>query len=382
MIYLDHNASSPLDDRVVEAIQPYLKSFFGNPSSLHRLGRLSRGAIDQAREQVAQLVGASASQVVFTSSGTEANNLAIQGWASANPTGSIVAGATEHPSVTGPVAALARRGRQTGLAPVDTRGLIRCDHLQALLDGRPALVSVMSANNETGVIQDLAGLAAALEGGGAVMHTDAVQAAGKMEVDFKRLGVGMMSLSGHKIGAPKGVGALVIAPGVTLEPMLYGGGQETGLRAGTENVAAIVGFGKAAELVRSELAPRMSRLRRLRDRLENGLAGLAQVTVFAKDSPRLCNTVQFGLAGIDGETLVMLLDRAGIALSSGSACASGGGEPSPVLNAMGIADDLAKSAVRVSLGPGNTDAEVDRLLAALTELRQGNRTNYREVART
>lgn len=368
MIYFDHNASSPLDDRVEEAVRPYLKSLIGNPSSLHRLGRLSRGAIDQAREQIANLVGAPPSQVVFTSSGTEANNLALQGWALANPTGLILAGATEHPSVTAPVEVLARRGRAAVLAPVDQFGQIQIDRLLELAEKRPALVSIMLANNETGVIQDLAGIAQALEGKGVLLHTDAVQAVGKMAVDWVGLGVGMMTLSGHKIGAPKGVGALVIGQGIVLEPLLYGGGQEAGLRAGTENVAAIVGFGKAAEFARAELDDRQFRMRRLRERFEAGLAGLARVTVFAQSVARLCNTVQFGVAGIDGETLVMLLDRAGIALSSGSACASGGGQPSPVLTAMGVAPEIAKSAVRVSLGPANTEAEIDRLLVVLSEL--------------
>ncbi|NJD08784.1 MAG: cysteine desulfurase [Methylococcaceae bacterium] len=368
MIYLDHNASSPLDERVEEAIRPYQNKFFGNPSSLHRHGRLCRDAINRARAQVAQLVGAQPSQIVFTSGGTEANNLAIQGWAAAHPSGIVVAGATEHPSVIEPLEVLARRGKPIARIAVDASGMIHPANLRTMVNDRKALVSIMLANNETGVIQDCKALAQALEGTEAVLHTDAVQAVGKIPVNFEQLGGGLMTLSGHKIGAPQGIGALVIGPGIRLEPLLYGGGQESGLRAGTENVAAIVGFGKAAELARIELAERRERLLRLRDRLEHRLNRLAGTTIFAQNAPRLCNTVQFGVSGIDGETLVMFLDRAGIALSSGSACASGGGEPSPVLTAMGIPAELAKSAVRVSLGPGNTEKDIDRLIEVLTQL--------------
>jgi len=368
MIYLDHNATTPPDDRVREAMGPFLGGFFGNPSSLHRLGRLSRNAIDRAREQVAALVGARPSQVIFTSGGTEANNLAISGWAAAHPGGLIAVGATEHPSVTGPAAVWQRRGHPVAQIRVDGLGVLCPLHLRQVLDRRPALVSVMLANNETGVIQDLAPVAEVARACGATLHSDAVQAAGKMAVDFASLGLQLMSLSGHKIGAPKGIGALVLDSSVKLEPILCGGGQEAGMRAGTENVAAIVGFGTAAELAARDLGTRQDHLTQLRHRLESGLAGMVGVTLFAAAADRLCNTVQFGCAGIEGETLVMLLDRAGIALSSGSACASGGGEPSPVLSAMGYPADVAKTAVRASLGATTSAADVDGLLHALAGL--------------
>jgi cysteine desulfurase len=366
MIYLDHNATTPLDERVLEAMRPYLGPFFGNPSSLHRLGRMSRSAIDTAREQVATLAGARSSEVIFTASGTEADNLAIKGLAGRMPLGTIAVGATEHPAVSAPFDYLARHGWKVERLPVDAEGRLSkawCEIFARADDLRFA--SLMLANNETGVIQDLSDLAEAARERGVWLHTDAVQAAGKIPLDFRGLGVHLMSLSAHKLYGPKGAGALIADASVPLEPLLHGGGQERELRGGTENVAALVGFGKAAELARLELESRRTHLRKLRDRLEAGLAQLGGVTIFARTAERLPNTVQFALAGIDGEALVMALDRRGFALSSGSACASGAGEPSPVLLAMGVQPDLAKGAVRVSLGTGNGEADIARFIEAL-----------------
>jgi len=365
VIYLDHNASSPLDERVLEAMRPYLSTFYGNPSSLHRLGRISRGAIDTARGQVAALVGAQPAEIVFTSGGTEANNLAIKGLAGRLQPGTVALGATEHPSVSAPMARLRLRGFKIHTLAVDGAGRLAEAGLAALAASDLRFASVMLANNETGVIQDISRLAETVRAAGAYLHCDAVQAAGKMPVDFKTCGAHLLTLSSHKIHGPKGVGALVVGKTVELEPLLEGGGQERDLRSGTENVAAIVGFGKAAELALAELESRRAHWLALRRRLEAGLAQLPGVTVFAQNAPRLPNTIQFGLSGIDGEALLMALDRKGFAVSSGSACASGAGEPSPVLLAMGVDVETAKSAIRASLGKDNRETDIDAFIAAL-----------------
>jgi cysteine desulfurase len=368
MIYFDHNATTPLDERVLDAMVPYLGAFYGNPSSLYRMGRVCRGAVDTAREQVAALVGAHPSEVVFTSGGTEANNLALKGLAFSRESGVIAAGATEHPSVSEPLEFLKTRGWRVATIPVDGNGMADASYIESLPAGELRFATLMMANNETGVIQNIASIADWFRERGIVFHCDAVQAAGKIPLDFKASGAHLMSLSGHKIYGPKGVGALILDKTVMLEPLLHGGGQEQGLRGGTENVAAIVGFGKAAELALSELEGRRAQLLGLRKRLEVGLETIPGAILFAKHAERLPNTLQFGIDGYDGEALVMNLDRQGIAVSSGSACASGAGEPSPVLIAMGVEPEVAKSAIRASFGKSNTEAEVDRFLEVLKNL--------------
>lgn len=354
MIYFDHNATTPIDNRVLEAMLPFLKLFYGNPSSLYRHGRLVRSAIDTAREQVAALVGALPNQVIFTSGGTEANNLALT---AINPKSKLAISAIEHPSIGEPAAQLARIGHELKLIDVDCNGLVTQDAIDEIILQKPALVSIMLANNETGIIQDIAHFAQQLRDRGIIVHTDAVQAAGKIPVDFSQLGVHMMSLSSHKIYGPKGCGALIFGKEVSLKPILLGGGQEQGFRAGTENAPAIIGFGKAAELTALELAQRAEHLLSLRKVLEDRLMVIPGLSIFAKNAARLPNTVQFGIAGMDGEMLLMRLDQKDMAVSSGSACASGGGKPSPVLAAMGVTAELAKSAIRVSFGKANTEAE-------------------------
>lgn len=367
LIYLDHNATTPLDERVLQAMLPYLKSFHGNASGLYRLGRLSRGAIDAARQHVAALAGAQPDEVIFTSGGTEANNLALKGMAYAVGKGVLIAGATEHPSVGEPLKFLAARGWTLKTLPVGPDGLPGTAALGSL-DIKPRDVPIgtlMRANNETGVVHDTLAFANGLRERGGFLHVDAVQAFGKIPVDFVSTGAHTMTLSAHKIYGPKGVGALIAKRATPIEPLLHGGGQERGLRSGTENVAGIVGFGKAAELARLELESRSAHTLTLRRRLERGLRSLPGVTLFAEAMARLPNTVQFSLPGYDGETLVMNLDRLGFAVSSGSACASGGNIPSPVLAAMGIDADTARGAIRVSLGHGNTESEVDQFMEAL-----------------
>lgn len=370
MTYLDHNATTPLDERVLEVMLPYLGTFYGNASGLYRLGRLCRSAVETARAQVAALVGALPSQVIFTSGGTEANNLAIKGLGLGLAPGLAAAGATEHPSVSEPLHWLTGRGWRVAIMPVDRAGRPDPGCLDQVLGDGLRFASLMLANNETGVIHDVASIAAKVRERGGFFHVDAVQAAGKIPVEFEATGAHLLSLSSHKIYGPKGVGALVADRAVPLEPLLHGGGQEQGFRGGTENVAGIVGFGKAAELALAELETRRAHLRDLRRELEAGLKRLGGLTIFAEEAERLPNTVQFGVSGCDGETLVMNLDRKGFALSSGSACA-GGREPSPVLAAMGVAPETARGALRVSLGKDNTREELGRFLEALKNLVPG-----------
>ncbi len=364
-VYFDHNATTPIDRRVFEVMQPYLCEHFGNPSSVYRRGRLTRQAVETAREQVAQWVNVQPAQVIFTSGGTEANNLAIKG--GLKGVGRLAVSMVEHVSVLESARSLANEGHTLHLIDVDGDGLVSETFLEKALSTQPQLVSIMAANNETGVVQDVARLARQANAKGAVFHTDAVQAAGKMELDFKALGVQMMTLSAHKIYGPKGVGALVIDRHLELSPQILGGGHERGYRSGTENVAGIVGLGKAAELASQELADRHAALLRLRMSLESRLASLLDVVIFAKAAERLPNTVFLAIPGIDGEMLLMALDRLGIEVSSGSACDSKKAGPSHVLMAMGVDEALARCAVRISLGQENTEADIEALVAALKQ---------------
>lgn len=362
MVYFDHNATTPLDERVLAAMQPFLSTFYGNPSSLYRHGRIVRSAIDTAREQVAALCDAPPAQIIFTSGGTEANNLALS--AAANYPGLAVS-AIEHPSVMEPARNLQRAGRCLDLIGVDGNGVISPKAIQQVIDKKTNFVSMMLANNETGVVQNIPAYAQSLREHGIVVHTDAVQALGKLPVSFRQLAVHLMTLSSHKIYGPKGCGALVFSKEIEIKPLLLGGVQEQGYRAGTENVAAIVGFGKAAELAATEIAQWAVHSLKLRFLFEQLLATVPGAKVFAQEVERLPNTVQFGVDGVDGEMLLMRLDEKGIAVSSGSACASGGLEPSPVLVAMGVRPAVAKTAIRVSFGKTNTEQEVLEFLTAL-----------------
>ncbi|WP_421793270.1 cysteine desulfurase family protein [Hydrocarboniphaga effusa] len=367
-IYFDHNATTHLDARVLEAMMPYLSGPAANPSSLHRYGRLARDAIEAARVQVAQLVGAQPRDVIWTSGGTEANNYAIKGVMQA-ARGRVLYGATEHPAVMEAAESLRAGGCEVEAIPVDRRGIIEADALAAQLAKAPTrLVSIMRANNETGVIQDLPALAAIVHAAGAWLHVDAVQAAGKLAVDMDELGADLLTVSSHKIYGPKGIAALVVRPDVELEALQHGGAQERGRRGGTENVAAIAGFGRAAELAIEELDTRTQHYAQLIEQLDAGLRQIPEIVMFGDGVARLPNTRQFALSGYDGEALLMELDRKGIAVSSGSACASGSGEPSHVLLAMGFDPVTAKGAIRVSVGVVNTTDEVARFLHVLAEI--------------
>lgn len=367
--YLDYNATTPVLDHVREEMLPYFSQRFGNASSRHEYGRAARLAIDTARERVAAAVGAHPTEVIFTSGGSEANNLFIKGAAACMKPGTLAISAVEHPCVREPARALARGDWLLHEIAVDGEGCVRCDDFDAAVAKQPQLVSVMLANNETGVIQDVAMLARRARPSGCWFHSDAVQALGKLALDFRRLnddGVHALTISSHKIGGPKGAAALVLDKRVELQPLIAGGGHERGLRSGTENVPAIVGFGAACAWAVAHMAENAQRLGELRATLERGLVQQG-ATIFGLLAERLPNTVYFALPGIDGETLVGQLDRAGYAVASGAACSSANPEPSHVLLAMGIAPQLARGAVRVSLGTYSDEQTVDGFLRILAE---------------
>jgi cysteine desulfurase len=368
MVYLDHNATTPLDARVLEAMLPYLTSYYGNPSSTHPVGRAVRQALETARAQEAALVRAQPDQVIFTSGGTEANHLALIGALQHQPSARLALSAIEHASVRTPARLLADTGWQVDVIPVDTACRITGDYpYQA--DTR--LVSVMWANNETGTVQDIRALTRRAHTAGAWVHTDAVQAVGKLAVDFAASGVQFMTLAAHKMGGPKGVGALIVEQAGQLRPVVQGGSQERGLRGGTENVAGIVGFGAAAEFARTELEQRGAGMRALRDRLEAGLRTLG-IVAYAAEVERLPNTVLISVPTFAGEALLEKLGQTGYALSSGSACSSIA--PSHVLAAMGVARAAMRNVLRVSLGVGNTEADIDGFVASLAALIGAQRT--------
>lgn len=373
--YFDHNATTPLDERVLAAMQPYFREHYGNPSSRHEYGREARRAVDRAREQVAVAVGAHPSQVIFTSGGSEANNLAIRGGAAWLPVSQVVVSAIEHPCVMKPAQELQQHSWKLRKVGVLSDGSVDVADLENALLAPTGLIAVMLANNETGVVQDVVKLSEIAHRRGALMHTDAVQALGKVPVDFAALGVDMLSLSAHKAYGPKGIGALLVGKNVELQALIVGAGHEKGLRAGTENVPGIVGFGAACELAAARVADYAERVGALRDELERAVSALG-AAIFAAGAKRLPNTSFFAFAGIDGETLVMALDSAGFAVASGAACASGSAQASPTLLAMGVDNDLGRGAVRVSLGKDTTGEQVQMFLQAL----QGELARLRGLA--
>jgi cysteine desulfurase len=363
-VYLDHNATTPLDERVLAAMLPYLREHFGNASSRHEFGTLARKAVDHAREQVAALVGVQPAQVVFTSGGTEANNAFIKGAAGMLKPSQIAVSAIEHPCVAKPAHELARAGWKLRKLAVDSAGCVDLADVAQALQVQTGIVSVMLANNETGAVQDVAAVAQLGRAARAWVHTDAVQALGKIKVDFTALDVHAMTLSAHKIYGPKGVGALVLDKRIELKPLVSGGGHERGLRSGTENVPGIVGFGAACELAAGRMRELAPTLGALRDQLEQGLRGRGAV-IFGAAAPRIPNTSYFAFAGVEGETLVIELDNAGFAVASGAACSSTSTEPSATLLAMGVAPAVARGAVRLTVGVANTPAQIDAFLRAL-----------------
>ncbi len=373
-VYLDHAATTPVRPEVLEAMLPYLGvEAFGNPSSAHRVGRAARAGVEEAKRRVAEALHVEPNQVIFTSGGTEADNLAIIGSAlAAKDHGGhfrVAVSATEHKAVLAAAHAVKHLGGDEIILPVDSDGLVDESAVEDALRRGVAIVSVMWVNNEVGTVQPIAKLAARCREAGVAFHSDAVQAFGKVPVDLAEVPVTFLTISGHKIGAPKGIGALIVRDRHALEAIIHGGGQQFGIRPGTENVPGIVALGRAAELAAQEQATTAARVAKLRDDLEaRFLAVVEGAVVNGKNAPRAPQTVSFSIPGADGEALLMHLDLAGIACSGGSACSTGSVDPSHVLTAMGIAKDMGSAALRFSLGRESTSEDVDALIEAMPKV--------------
>jgi cysteine desulfurase len=365
--YFDHNATTPVSPEVLEAMLPVFVEAYGNASSIHHYGQQAKQKLDAARREVAELLGCHPHEIVFTSGGTESDNLAIFGVARQG-TGPrhVITTAVEHPAVLNACAQLEREGVQVTYARVGSSGVVEPDEIRRALRPHTRLISVMHANNETGAVQPIGEIASIARDAGALFHSDGVQAAGKLPVSVNQLGVDLYSISGHKLYAPKGVGALYVRKGVKLAPLLFGGHHERDRRAGTENVPGAVGLGRAAEWMRAHQQDLNAGLERLRDRLEQGvLARVSGAAVNCAGSVRVPNTTNLRFHGIDGEPLLIALDLKGFAASSGSACSSGAVEPSHVLTAIGLSREEARSCVRFSLGRSNDESQVDELIEAV-----------------
>ena len=382
-VYFDYNATTPLAPEVIDAVARATRDTFGNASSVHHFGQQAKAAMDDARSAVAALIRADPSEIVFTSGGTEADNFAIRGAAEAlEPTGRrhLIASAIEHEAVLNTLKALARRGWRTTLLPVDESGIVSPDRLREALADDTALVSVMHANNEIGTIQPIAELATMAHARGVLLHTDAVQTAGKIPVDVRALGVDLLSLSAHKFNGPKGAGALWIKRGTRMQPMVTGGKHERNRRAGTENVPAIAGLGVAAQLAANKLADDARRVAALRDHLEDGiLAAVPGTAVNGARGFRVPNTTNISFDRVEAESLLIALDLEGIAVSTGSACSSGTLEPSHVLRAMGLPTHRTQNSLRFSLGMFSTAEEVERVIEVLPRLVEKLRGLTRKV---
>lgn len=365
-IYLDHAATTPVRREVLDAMLPFFGERFGNPSSMHRWGRDARVALDEARERVAATIGARSDELCFTSGGTEADNLAILGsWHLVRETRpAVVTSPSEHKAVLATAHRIVHEGGDERLARVTSDGVVDIADIERLVDERVAVVSIMWVNNEVGTIQDVPRIGAIARARGALMHTDAVQAFGKLPIDVRSQPIDLLSISGHKVGAPKGIGAMFVRRGVQIDPLFHGGTQDRGRRPGTENVAFAVGFATAAELVVVERERECARLRALRDELQEAiLAAVPDAVVHGRAANRASHILSLSIAGIDAESMLMALDLEGIACSAGSACQSGSIAPSHVLSAMGVRPDLGNSTIRMSLG-ALTTAEAIRHVAA------------------
>lgn len=373
-VYLDHNATTPLDPRVAEAMQPYLGEYFGNASSPHYYGRQAQQALEASRALAAKMIGAKPDEIIFTSGGTESDNIALRGIAYQKGRGHIIASSVEHHAVLRTCDALAGDGFTVTFLPVDSRGVVDPDEVKRSIRRDTILISVMCANNETGVIEPVPEIGVIAREHGIPFHCDAVQAMGKIPVDVDSLHADLLSLSAHKIYGPKGIGALFVKEGLSLTPLITGGHHERGLRAGTENIAAIVGFARGLEIAVDELDAYMKQVLHLRSALEsNLLAGIDGITLHSAGAERLPHTSCMGFAAVEAESILLHLDLKGIAASSGSACTTGEPEPSHVLTAMGVAPEIAQGTIRFSLGRENTEEEIeytaDVLKAAVNRLR-------------
>ena len=371
-IYLDHAATTPVREEVFEAMKPFFGPRFGNPSSTHRWGREARAALDEARERVGRCLGARPDEICFTSGGTEGDNLAILGaWRALKEKGrtAVVTTPIEHKAILGAVHQAAREGAEERMLSMTANGVVDSASFDQLVDEDVAVCSVMWVNNEIGSIQPIAEMAATAKQRGALLHTDAVQAFGKVPIDAQKQQFDFLTISGHKIGAPKGIGALFIRRGTALEPLMHGGTQDRGRRPGTENVAAAVGLARAAELTLADWEQNCARLRKLRQKLEAGiLSRVPDAVIHGKGAERAPHIVNVSVPGTDSESLLMALDLRGIAASGGSACQSGSISPSHVLTAIGVRPDLASAAVRMSLGSLTTDECIDRVIEVFPAL--------------
>ena len=371
MIYMDHSATSPVDPEVFEAMKPYFTDSFGNASTLYSLGRDARKAMELAREEVASIIGAETKDIIFTSGGTESDNIAIKGTAYKlkNKGNHIITSDIEHPAVDETCKYLEKNGFEVTYLPVYEDGIVKVSDLEAAITDKTILITVMHANNEIGTIQPIAEIGKIARERGIYFHTDAVQTVGKIPVDVNELNVDMLSLSSHKLYGPKGVGALYVRKGVRIEPIIHGGGHERGIRPGTENVAGIVGLGKACSLARENLERDAQKLRGLRDRLIEGVLEQNEDSYLnGHRTKRLPNNANFRFTGIEGESLILHLDSKGIASSTGSACSSTKLEPSHVLMAIGLEEVESHGSLRISLGHENTEEDIDFTLTAIKEV--------------
>ncbi len=365
-VYLDHNATTPLDHRVFDAMKPYLLEHFGNASSPHHYGRRAQQALEESRETVAQAIGARPGEIIFTGGGTESDNLALRGVAHAKGHGHIITTAIEHHAVLRTCAALACDGFSVTYLPVDNQGRIDPDDLKRSIRKDTILISVMLANNETGVIEPISEVSSIARNHGIPFHCDAVQAVGKIGVDVNVPGTDLLSLSAHKLYGPKGMGALFVKDGMRLDPVITGGHHERGLRAGTENVAGAVGFARALTIAIATMGTYHTKISSLRNKLESEvLQRIDHVTVHGAQADRLPHCSSLGFRSVEGESILLHLDLKGIAASSGSACTTGEPEPSHVLTAMGVKPEIAQGTIRISLGRENTEEEIDCAINAL-----------------
>lgn len=369
-IYVDYAATTPVDPRVVEAMEPYFTNFFGNASSLNSFGIEAKKSIEESRETIAEFMGADAEELIFTGSATEANNLVLKGHAfkEGQQRCHIAVSTIEHDCVLNSAKWLKEQGFRITFLPVDRNGLLKMDILEKALKEKVTLVSVVHGNNEIGTIQPIEKIAETCHEHGALFHTDAVQSFGKLPINVKKMGIDLMTVNAHKLYGPKGVGALYINKDLKIEPLLHGGGHEFGLRSGTENVPGIVGFAKAVELRKDEMKSETERLTRLRDKLIKGALEIEDTHLNGHPTERLPNNANFRFSYIEGEAIVLSLDAEGVAASSGSACSSMAGEPSHVLLAVGLRPEEARGSLRLSLGKYNTEEDVDYILQVLPKV--------------
>jgi cysteine desulfurase len=366
LIYLDNAASTKIHEDVLESMIPYLKEQYGNPSSIHRYGRQAHKAIEKARTQIANLINADPSEILFTSGGTESNNTALYGIAKKNPGSRIITSSIEHDAILEPCKRLEKDGFDLIYLPVDNSGLVDPLILKNNLSGNTSLVSVMFGNNEVGTIEPISDLVNICKEKNIIFHTDAVQAIGKIPIDVKELGVDLLSISSHKINGPKGVGALFIKAGISIDPVILGGGQENGLRSGTENVANIVGFGKACEIARINLDTNISKMRKLRDYLSKKIIQeIPGAVLNGHPETRLPNNIHLTFLGVNGEDLLIKLDEFGIAASTGSACSVQIQKASHVLQAMGFSHEQITGSLRLTIGISNNFEEMDKTVEIL-----------------